>query len=472
MRLAVWLSGLLVLTGLAGGCGRPAPPEFRTNEVEWLKQERQTLKDGESFPASYRQQVSAVLSALFGTPDQPRFLFVEGEEDPGHKVLSMENLRLAAGPVNSDRKDTPSGLYREHCAHCHGITGDGAGPTAGMLNPYPRDFRLGKFKFKSTPLRSPPTDADLEHILRQGIPGTGMPSFATLPTEHITALVQYVKYLSIRGVTERRLIEQVPQLEGEPLVDLELLAAAEPWFLGKAEAREPDDSLLDLLEPAFVEQSLGYWLQPERKVTRVPPPIPAVDVRDPGHADLVRQGQILFRGKANCVQCHGETGLGDGQTGNHDDWTNEWMKAPGVQVNDPATWKPFLELGALPPRPIRPRNLNLPVYRGGGSPEELFLRVRNGIEGTPMPSSPILNDDEVWAVVAWIRSMPYPESAATPAPAVASSDRSRSVGRQNLPAVETGRAVDSSATPLHRRPIQTDRDSLPPTGRVVRSAEN
>ena len=29
-------------------------------------------------------------------------------------------------------------LYREHCAHCHGISGDGVGPTAVFLNPYPR----------------------------------------------------------------------------------------------------------------------------------------------------------------------------------------------------------------------------------------------------------------------------------------------------------------------------------------------
>ena len=40
------------------------------------------------------------------------------------------------------------GLYRQHCVHCHGITGDGAGPTAQFLMPYPRDFRTGEFKFK------------------------------------------------------------------------------------------------------------------------------------------------------------------------------------------------------------------------------------------------------------------------------------------------------------------------------------
>jgi mono/diheme cytochrome c family protein len=70
------------------------------------------------------------------------------------------------------------GLYREHCAHCHGITGDGAGPTAGFLNPYPRDYRKGWFKFKSTPLDVRPTHDDLKKIVLDGIPGTAMPSFS------------------------------------------------------------------------------------------------------------------------------------------------------------------------------------------------------------------------------------------------------------------------------------------------------
>ena len=41
-------------------------------------------------------------------------------------------------------------LYMQHCLHCHGVSGDGAGPTAKFLNPRPRDYRQGIFKFKST----------------------------------------------------------------------------------------------------------------------------------------------------------------------------------------------------------------------------------------------------------------------------------------------------------------------------------
>ncbi|OYW18898.1 MAG: hypothetical protein B7Z55_09805, partial [Planctomycetales bacterium 12-60-4] len=41
-------------------------------------------------------------------------------------------------------------VYMKNCLHCHGVAGDGAGPTARYLNPKPRDYRLGVFKFTET----------------------------------------------------------------------------------------------------------------------------------------------------------------------------------------------------------------------------------------------------------------------------------------------------------------------------------
>jgi hypothetical protein len=76
---------------------------------------------------------------------------------------------MAAGPVWSDEAGGKHGLYRRHCAHCHGISGDGRGPTAMILNPYPRDYRPGVFKFKSNFNPHQPTDDDLR-ILLDGVP--------------------------------------------------------------------------------------------------------------------------------------------------------------------------------------------------------------------------------------------------------------------------------------------------------------
>ena len=93
------------------------------------------------------------MTAAFGTPDEPDFPGLV-EDDPEVNLVTREHLVSAAGPVASLEDGEAQGLYREHCVHCHGISGDGSGPTSAFLNPYPRDFRLGKFKYKSTPLLS------------------------------------------------------------------------------------------------------------------------------------------------------------------------------------------------------------------------------------------------------------------------------------------------------------------------------
>ena len=292
------------------GCGQSPEPQFRINSVEYLKQEGLQLADGEKFDPQYRRQIDTMLTALFGTPDQPRFPYFIGDEEELSEVVSNENLLMAAGPVSSGRDGEPRGLYREHCAHCHGISGDGAGPTAGFLNPYPRDFRLGKFKFKSTRLGRPPTDHDLEEIIRNGIPGTAMPSFRTLTEQELAALIDYVKYLTIRGQYERRLIAAIGELDAdEPLYDLELTndpEAVDP----EADLEEFQDQMYFLISDFLIDEAiLERWFDTEDSVTSVPPAPPATSSLHADHRAFVARGQQLFQGKANCVQCHGDTGM-------------------------------------------------------------------------------------------------------------------------------------------------------------------
>ena len=49
----------------------------------------------------------------------------------------------------------------------------------------------------------------------------------------------------------------------------------------------------------------------------------------------------------------------------------------------------------------------MPVFRGGKHPDDVYLRIANGIEGTPMPSSAALTSDEIWALVAYVQALPY-----------------------------------------------------------------
>ena len=182
------------------GCGEPTA-QYSTNRVYLRLQEEQS---GAAYAQEQLQAVTNVMEAMFGTPDLPALPGgAEGTED----VLDLARVRAAAGPVHSYNYGDGAGLYRQHCVHCHGITGNGRGPTAEFLNPYPRDFTRGTFKFKSPPIGIKPTEEDLRHILMNGIAGTAMPSFALLSEGEVESLVDYVKFLTIRGETERRLIE-------------------------------------------------------------------------------------------------------------------------------------------------------------------------------------------------------------------------------------------------------------------------
>ncbi|MCA9103127.1 MAG: cytochrome c, partial [Planctomycetales bacterium] len=196
----------IALTSL--GCTKGEPVRFRLNMEG---RDRQALEETEEGRAQLQSLVDA-MTAAFGTPDEP-YAF------PG-SGFDVEKLRLAAGPVRSIESGERGGLFRRHCVHCHGISGDGAGPTAAFLNPYPRDYRRGQFKVTSTAAGYGPTRADLVRVLEHGIPGTAMPSFALLPPDEVDALVEYVKYLSMRGQVESILYDLVVEGEEEPTAEM------------------------------------------------------------------------------------------------------------------------------------------------------------------------------------------------------------------------------------------------------------
>lgn len=411
----LWAAGAFQLSG----CGQSSPVEYRLNSVELLKQERLFLSQGEHFDDRYKTEIGSILTAIFGTPGQPVVPMLLGDDDPISEVLSVDKILRSAGPVRLGQQSSGGGLFRRHCSHCHGITGDGNGPTAAFLNPYPRDFRLGKFKYKSTPLRAVPTDNDLREVLIEGVPGSPMPSFRTLADDEIEALVDYVKFLSMRGQYERYLMAELSNLDpGEPLLDIErgkqfeqrsaIQKPGQPQSQPVGELEEDYlDSMFERVGELLLEDVVSRWVDAEDNVSKVPDAPAAFSRQDDGHRDFLRVGRELFHRKGNCAQCHGNTGAGNGQVQSFDDWTNDWIKTPGVNPFNPQTYRDFTDAGALTPRPIRPRNLTQAVYRGGGRPEEIYLRIANGIEGTPMPAAPALTPEEIWALVAFVKFLPY-----------------------------------------------------------------
>lgn len=89
-------------------------------------------------------------------------------------------------------------VYAEHCVSCHGVRGDGRGEAAAYLDPPPRNFTTGVYKFRSTMSGRLPTDEDLFRTITNGIAGTAMDRYAALPERDRLALVAYLKSLSSR----------------------------------------------------------------------------------------------------------------------------------------------------------------------------------------------------------------------------------------------------------------------------------
>ena len=124
-------------------------------------------------------------------------------------------------------------VYERRCIGCHGAKGDGNGPSAVFLNPRPRDFTRGIFKFRSTPDKdSMPTDADLFLTVTHGLWGTAMPTWQEISERERSAVIQYVKTFSDRW--QKETVEPPITVPPEPPVTQASLDNGKTIFHGKA----------------------------------------------------------------------------------------------------------------------------------------------------------------------------------------------------------------------------------------------
>ena len=129
------------------------------------------------------------------------------------------------------------------------------------------------------------------------------------------------------------------------------------------------------------------------RATSPPEPI-KIGARVPPSADSVAEGKRLFR-ETECFKCHGDEGRGDGPSA--PELTDDWGE------------------------PIRPATLRKPWrFRGGHTPEALYLRIQGGIAGTPMPSfADSLSEEKTWHLVNFVISLwPDPSGNSPPLPVV------------------------------------------------------
>ena len=312
--------------------------------------------DPNTLTAEDRQKLDEELARYFGTPAEPRidvpkdYVKQDDDEDTARdKREKLPKLRLDAATLAEGSK-----LYRRHCLHCHGLPGDGRGPTGVWVNPHPRDFRQGTFKFVSTdPSVSgrKPRREDLLRTLRLGVEGTSMPSFGLLDGQELEQLASYVVHLSLRGEVE--------------FDTLKTLLSKEDLEGGTV--------------PAHVQDRVSLFLQRWADSNDKPMEPPPYATKDGEREASVLRGYELFKGQAGCLSCHQDFGR---------------------QVN----YKYDL-WGTL----VRPADLTAGVYRGGRRPLDLYYRVRGGIPPSAMPENQALQPDQYWDLVNFVQALPYPE---------------------------------------------------------------
>jgi mono/diheme cytochrome c family protein len=342
MLRSVFVLAILLAGSAAATSSAQAPPErFAPSAVE---------EKAELLPEA-TNGLRAFIEEKFGRPGAPK----------AWDVLPVDfgQRDVSAGKAAGWKLEAGNRLFAKHCAACHGNSGAGAGPKAAMLEPRPRDFRRGWFKFRSTlvderGMPGRPLRHDLRETLRFGLPGTAMPAFDTLQIGDINALVEYVRWLAIRGELEWLLVNR---LEGAgDLADVERILAGE----------YKDD----------LELVVHSWLIAERESSIARPP-----KRLPANAASLAAGKKHFTdtNKTGCNKCHADDGKG---------WPQDRL---------PAEWR---QQGAV-------WDLTSGKYRGGIDADDLFRRIRYGMIGSSMPQYPQqhLSDEDAWHVVNYTLSL-------------------------------------------------------------------
>ena len=144
-----------------------------------------------------------------------------------------------------------------------------------------------------------------------------------------------------------------------------------------------EDLLSDDEREALVQylKTFSRFFSPDE----VPQPLEFGDATR-SNADVLAEGETLFRDLADCAACHGDGGRGDGESSTTlEDDSGLPVRAADLTEN----W----------------------LFNGGGEVEDIYRRLLTGLNGTPMPSladvvaAGIITDDQLWAIAHYVRSL-------------------------------------------------------------------
>lgn len=146
----------------------------------------------------------------------------------------------------------------------------------------------------------------------------------------------------------------------------------------------------EVLSEAEIAAVAAYVKSFSGRFERESPEPVAVSDAPGGSAERIERGAQLYAGvDAECIVCHGVAGRGDGPS--------------AAELTD--------DLGD----PIVPADLSMPwQFRGGPSVADIYLRLKTGLTGSPMPSyNDVLNDEQLWDLAYYVDSL-GPDQAPDP----------------------------------------------------------
>jgi mono/diheme cytochrome c family protein len=114
-------------------------------------------------------------------------------------ITAFFAILCLAGAAAADDTDAGKTAYESNCASCHGMTGKGDGPVSAAINPKPRDFSTGEFKFDADKSGAPGDDADLKLVIQKGAMAYGgspmMAGWPTFSDEEIGEIIAHMRTL-------------------------------------------------------------------------------------------------------------------------------------------------------------------------------------------------------------------------------------------------------------------------------------
>ncbi len=164
------------------------------------------------------------------------------------------------------------------------------------------------------------------------------------------------------------------------VVDVGMPGTAMPGWEDVLSRGERDDVL------AYIKTFSRFFDggSPERIATGRPP-----RVTDDGLAE----GRRLFEEELECIRCHGDAGRGDGTSA--PEQTDDWG-FPILPADLSENWN----------------------FNGGASVEDIYMRLRTGLDGTAMPSQSdvidagIITEEQLWQTAQYVESLSPPETPA------------------------------------------------------------